>query len=81
LAIAYTKFLDKNWAICDFKVMSAFIAGVRFYAEKRVVNQFIRLFNFFKAFWTFYHPQSSFLLIREVKTMSDGTQLQRDTTN
>ncbi len=60
--------------------MSTFFARVRFYAEKRVVNQFIRLFNFFQTFWTFYHPESS-LLLTEVKTMFDGMQPQKDTTN
>jgi len=52
------QFLDENRAICHFKAMPAFFARVRFYAEKRVVNQFIRLFNFFQAFWTFYHAKA-----------------------
>ena len=70
------QFLDKNWAICHFEAMSAFFASVRFYSKKRVVNQFIRLFNFFQAFWTFYHAESSFLLMGEVKTMFDCRQPQ-----
>jgi hypothetical protein len=70
------QFLDKNWAICHFEAMSAFFASVRFDSEKRVVNQFIRFFNFFQAFWTFYHAESSFLLTRQVKTMFDCKQSQ-----